>query len=155
VKEIGMCSREARHLAISIIIVICAHIACDRGMGPSPLGYAGEWTGTTSQGTPIRFSVSAADTVTSFTLAYNFSADCSGTLTYTQLALPIHTLNPPGPPPYDQPGFGYSTSSDDAASGTLIAGHFSSDRRSASGQFSLVYYGACGTVVGRWNATRR
>jgi hypothetical protein len=155
VKEIGMCSREARRLAISIVIVICAHIACDRGIGPSPLGYAGEWMGTTSQGTPIRFSVSAADTVTSFTLAYNFSADCSGTLTYTQLALAIHTLNPPGPPPYDQPGFGYSTSSDDGASGTLIAGHFSPDRRSATGQFSLVYYGACGTVVGRWNATRR
>jgi hypothetical protein len=154
VKEIGMCSREARRLAISIVIVICAHIACDSGTGPSPLGYAGEWTGTTSQGTPMRFSVSAADSVTSFTLAYNFSADCSGRLTYTDLALPIHTLNPPGPPPFDQPGFGYSTN-DDGARGTLIAGHFSPDRRSASGQFSLVHYGACDTVVGMWNATRR
>ena len=116
---------------------------------------SGRVDGNDLEGTPIQFSVSAADTVTSFILAYNFSADCSGTLTYTDLALPIHTLNPPGPPPFDQPGFGYSTSSDDGARGTLIAGHFSPDRRSASGQFSLVHYGACDTVVGRWNATRR
>ncbi len=44
-----------------MVIVICAHIKCDSGIGPSPVGYAGEWTGTTSQGPPIHFSVSAAD----------------------------------------------------------------------------------------------
>lgn len=150
-----MVSREVRRLVISVVIVISAHVACDGGASPTPLGYAGEWTGTTSQGTPIGFSVSAADTVTSFTLAYDFAADCTGTLAYTDLALEIHRLTPPGPPPYDQPGFGYATSSDDGARGTLIAGRFAPDRRSASGQFSLVRYGACGTVVGRWNATRR
>jgi hypothetical protein len=147
--------REARRLAISIGIVICAHVACKSPTAPSPLppGYAGEWAGTTVQGTPVQFSVSAADNVTSFTLTYNFSAVCSGTLTNTDLAVPIHKLDPPGPPPFDQPGFGFSTN--DGTSGTLIAGHFSPDRRTASGQFSLVHYGACGTVVGTWSASRR
>ena len=41
------------------------------------------------------------------------------------------------------------------ASGTFIAGQFSPDRRSASGQFNLVHYNGCGTVVGTWSARRR
>jgi hypothetical protein len=147
--------REALRLAISIGIVISAHNACESATAPSPVGYAGEWTGTTAQGTTVHFNVSAADEVTSFTLTYNFSAACSGKLTHTDLAARIHTLVPPGPPPFDQPGFGFSTKSDDGASGTAVAGHFSPDRRSASGQFTLVHYGACDTVVGTWSARRR
>jgi hypothetical protein len=124
-------------------------------MAPTPVGYKGEWDGTTMQGTPVHFSVSASDNVTSFTLRYNFTADCSGTLTVTDLTAPIHTLDPPAAPPYDQPGFGFSTRSNNGASGTLIAGVFSSDRRSAFGQFALLDYGSCGSVFGSWTATRR
>jgi hypothetical protein len=147
-----MWSRAARWLGV--LIAICAPVACGGGGGiaPSPVGYAGEWTGTTSNGPPIRFSVSAADTVTSITLVYSFSADCSGTLTYTDLAVPIRTSNPPGLPASDQLGFGYSTTN--GVNGTLIAGGFSPDRRSASGQFALVHFGACDTVVGTWTAQR-
>jgi hypothetical protein len=62
-------------------------------------------------------------------------------------------LDPPGPPPYDQPGFAFGTN--EVTSGTAINGHFSPDRRSASGQFTLVYYGACGDVIhGTWSARR-
>lgn len=150
-----MRSRAVRRLGITIATVICAHVACGGEIGPSPLGYVGEWTGTTSNGTPIRFSVSGADTVTSITLVYSFSVDCSGTLAYTNLAVPIHTLDPLGPPPYDQPGFGYATNGGAGAGATAIAGHFSPDRRFASGQFTLVRYGACGTVLGTWSASRR
>lgn len=146
--------QEARRLVITLGVVICAPVACKSATAPTPVGYAGEWTGTTAQGTLVRFGVSAADHVTSFTLTYNFSATCSGTLTYTDLAAAIHTLDPPGPPPFDQPGFGFSTT--DGTSGTVIAGHFSPDRRSASGQFSLIRHGACGdVVVGPWSASRR
>ena len=148
--------REARRLSPLAVLVACASIACggDNGVSPVPAGYAGEWVGTTTQGTAIRFSVSAADTVTSITLTYNFSAGCSGTLTYTNLAVAIHTLDPPGPPPFDQPGFGHSVNN--VTTGTLIAGHFSPDRRSASGQFTLVQFSGCdGVVVGSWNVTRR
>ena len=130
-----MGSRDARRLAIVIVIGSCAHIACDGGAAPTLVGYAGEWIGTTPQGTQINFTVSA-DTVTSITLAYNFSADCSGTLTYTNLAIPIQSLDFPGPPPYEQPGFGYGAN--EGTRETYIAGQFSPDRRSASGQFNLV-----------------
>lgn len=154
-EDIGMRTPVAVSLAVSTVVAICIQVACNRGPGisPSPIGYVGNWAGETEQGTPIDFSVSTTDTVTSITIVYNFSPVCSGTLAYTDLALPIHTLDPPGPPPFDQPGFGYATN--DGTKGTLIAGKFSEDRRSASGQFTLVQYGACDTVVSKWNATRR
>jgi hypothetical protein len=148
--------REARSLAIPIAIVIWVQVACNSATAPSPLppGYVGEWTGTTTEGTPVQFSVSPGDYVTSFVLTYNFSAACSGTLTNTDLGVPIHYLDPPGPPPYDQPGFTFGTN--DGTSATAIGGHFSPDRRSASGQFVLVRYGACGDVaLGKWSARRR
>jgi hypothetical protein len=147
--------REGRRLAISIGTVIFVHVGCNNATAPTPLppGYAGEWTGTTVQGTAVQFTV-AADSVTSFILTYNFSADCSSTLTNRNLAVPIRKQDPPGPPPYDQPGFAFGTN--EVTSGTAINGHFSPDRRSAAGQFVLVKYGACGdVVVGTWSARRR
>ena len=48
------------------------------------------------------------------------------------LAVPIRRLEPPGPPPFDQPGFAFGRLSDDLATATGINGHFSADRRSAS-----------------------
>ena len=150
---------SGRHLSLLSLIVVCAHIACggaDTGVSPLPPGYAGEWMGTTPTGTSIRFSVSEADTVSSITLTYNFSAGCAGTLVYTNLALSIHRLDPPAPPPFDQPGFGHSSTTDGGATGTLIGGYFSPDRRSASGQFTLVNYTGCDKVVlDQWSATRR
>lgn len=130
------------------------HVGCNNTAAPTPLppGYAGEWSGTTVQGTPVRFTVSG-DNVTSFILTYNFSAECSGTLTNTDLAVPIRYQDPPGPPPFDQPGFAFGTN--DVTSGTAIGGYFSPDRRSAAGEFVLVKYGACGTVRSTWSATRR
>jgi hypothetical protein len=144
--------RVTGRCVLCFALVISAQTACHNAVEPTPVGYAGEWTGTTTQGTPVRFSVSG-NAVTSISITYNFSPTCTGTLSYTSLAAEIHPLDPPGPPPFDQPGFGYSTT--DGMQGTLIAGHFSADRRSASGQFTLVRYGACETVVGSWTANRR
>ena len=151
---------DTRRLVIAASIAISAHVACASPTAPAPVpvpeGYAGEWTGTTQHGTPIRFSVSAADDVISVTLTYNFSATCSGTLTYTDLAVPIRSLDPPGPPPFDQPGFAFGRTSDDRVTATAINGVFSADRRSASGQFVLVGYSGCGpSVLGTWDARRR
>ncbi len=149
---------DSRRLVIAASIAIAAQVACDSPTAPTPVpaGYAGEWTGTTQHGTPIRFSVSAADDVTSITLTYNVSATCSGTLTYTDLAVPIHRQDPPGPPPFDQPGFAFGRLSDDSATATAIAGHFSPDRRSASGQFLLSRYSGCDpSFIGTWDANRR
>src|SRR5215207_6712926 len=103
--------RGARYLSVVAAILACTHIGCgsaDSGVSAVPPGYAGDWTGTSSQGTTFGFSVSEADIVSSITLTYNVSAGCSGTLSYTNLALSVHRLDPPGPPPFDQPGFGFA-----------------------------------------------
>ena len=43
---------------------------------------------TTTQGTPVRFSVSG-NAVTSISITYNFSPTCTGTLNYMRLAADI------------------------------------------------------------------
>jgi len=149
---------NTRRLVIAASLAISAQVACDSPTAPTPTpaGYAGEWTGTTQHGTPIRFIVSDANEVTSFTVTYNFSATCSGTLTYTDLAVPIHKLDPPGPPPFDQPGFAFGRMSDDRVTATAINGVFSAERRSVSGQFVLVGYSGCGpSVLATYDARRR
>ena len=147
--------RKARRLAIAIGVVSSVHAGCQSSTAPSPLtlppGYEGDWTGTTMQGTPVRFSVSA-DSVASFIVTYNFSDVCAGTLTHTNISVPIRHQDPPGPPPFDQPGFAFGTNN--VTNATAISGHFLADRRTAAGQFVLVKYGECGTVLGTWNATR-
>src|SRR5262249_24349043 len=124
--------------------------ACHNAVEPTPVGYAGEWTGTTRK-EPRSASVSLA--TPSLQFRSPTTSLCTGTLSYTSLAAEIHTLDPPRPPPFDQPGFAYSTT--DGMEGTLIGGHFSADRRSAYGQFTLVRYGACETVVSSWTANKR
>ena len=82
---------DTRRLVIAASFAISAHVACTSpttAPPPVPAGYVGEWTGTTQQGTPFRFSVSAVDEVTAITLTYNVSATCSGTITYTDLSVP-------------------------------------------------------------------
>ena len=74
-----MPSREARRLAILIGTLICVHVGCNSATAPSPLpaGYAGEWTGTTVEGTFVQFSVSATDHVT---------------LSYSRITFPLPAL---------------------------------------------------------------
>jgi hypothetical protein len=80
---------------LSFAFVISAQTACHNAVEPTRVGYAGEWTGTTTQGTPVRFSVSG-NAVTSISITYNFSPTCTGSLSYTSLAADIHTFDPPG-----------------------------------------------------------
>src|SRR5215510_8728529 len=65
-----------------LVLLISAQTACHNGVEPTPVGYAGEWIGTTAQGTPVRFSVSG-NVVTSISITYNFSPACADTLSYT------------------------------------------------------------------------
>jgi hypothetical protein len=100
--------------------------------------------------------VSTDNQVTFVTLTYNVSATCSGTFTYTDVAVPIHPLVPPGPPPFDQPGFAFGRLSDDRTTGTAISGYFSADRQLASGQFILSGFSGCDPgFMGTWNARRQ
>lgn len=147
------CRRIAR--AILMALVVCSWTACGADkVSTTPTGYAGEWTGTTTQGTTISFSVSPTDTVTAITFDYNdVVSHCAGTVTLRSLALPIVTPEPLQPPPFGQPGFSYQTQAADGTRAIQIEAHFP-DHRTASGQFLLFKYDdACMVTGGNWSAT--
>jgi hypothetical protein len=82
-------------------------------------------------GAPVSFSVSG-EQVTSFALAFNFSSACSGSVTSPGPA-PIRMQVPPGPPPFDQPGFAMGWPQAPSEWGIALYGAFSRDRLSVSG----------------------
>jgi hypothetical protein len=64
-------------------------VACSDGpTSPSASSLSvGQWSGTTTQGMPIAFTVSSDEAVTTITVAYSFNS-CSGTQTFSNLSVP-------------------------------------------------------------------
>ena len=126
-------------------------------LGGSSLS-AGEWQGTTSQGKPIAFTVSADEKVTSITVGYAFN-DCSGTREFNELKVataPDLTCLP-GPCPRTAASyraFGFSDGTVTGGPYTQINGVFL-PRNQAKGQAIFRDYPNCGTATVQWAATRR
>ena len=123
---------------------------------PSPgetLRYDGQWSGTTSQGKPITFTVSSDQKVTAITVEYNFGG-CSGLHTFPGLNLEI--AYPPfrTTPLTPGPGFGYGSGSPESPNYTQIAGWFTSTTV-ANGTVAFGGYPGCGNAVGIWTAGKR
>ena len=139
----------------SLALFLCALIiACgDSPSAPSGAadGYDGQWSGTTSQGARITFTV-AGQKVTAITLGYNFNG-CSGTHAFTNLSLDIGTPPNPGAPTLG-PGFGYGSGNPEVGNYTQILGNFTSSSR-VTGSVIFGNYSGCGTAIGIWNATRQ
>jgi hypothetical protein len=114
--------------------------------------YEGQWSGTTSQGRPIAFTVSSAQKVTAISIGYSFNG-CAGTNTFSNLNLDIG--NPPNPgSPSLGPSFGYGSGPPDGANYTQILGSFGSTT-AATGSMTFGAYSGCGTAIGIWTAARR
>ena len=118
---------------------------------------AGDWTGTTAQGSPITFTVSAEDKVTSLTIGYSFSG-CSGSRSFTNLSLdmaPVSCTSPSCPPGLPSVlAFSYSATSNDGAT-TRVGGGFPL-AATAEGLADFTEYPGCGSASQvRWSATRR
>jgi len=139
--------------------LLCAVVAsaCSSNSAPptSPPGvmanYEGQWSGMTSQGMRISFTI-ADQKVTSLDVGYNFNG-CAGTNTYSNLSLAIGY--PPNPAaPYMGPGFGFGSGSPDRPNYTQIYGTFSSGT-AANGSMIFGEYSGCGNSLGIWSATRK
>jgi hypothetical protein len=114
--------------------------------------YDGQWSGTTSQGRPITFTVSSEQKVTAITVGYSFNG-CSGMNTFSNLNLDIG--NPPNPTsPSLGPSFGYGSGPADGPNYTQVLGSFTAST-SATGSVIFGGYSGCATAVGSWTATRR
>jgi hypothetical protein len=138
-------------------MVLCASLsACgDAPTTPSSGGaarYDGEWSGTTSQGRPIAFTVSSAQKVTAITIDYNFNG-CSGANTFSNLSLDIGT--PPNPnAPSLGPSFGYGSGPPDGPNYTQVLGSFTAST-TATGSVIFGGYPGCANAVASWTATKR
>jgi hypothetical protein len=141
------------------IVAGCAAVgACNNGGVTSPItsgsSYTGEWSGTTSQGVPISFSVSADQTVTSITVGFRFNG-CSGSNTFSNLSLQIgQSPFPPRQPTPTDPGFGFGSGPPEGADYTQVLGTFTSSQTS-TGSLSLLNFTNCGNALATWNATKR
>jgi hypothetical protein len=114
------------------------------GGGP---GYAGEWSGTTAQGQPISFTVSADQKVTAVSAGYVFSG-CSGMERLSNLSETIMQLSTGG---FAQFGQSLADGRGISVTITFVA------ERSASGV--VVFYGppSCGSTGSgsQFNASKR
>jgi hypothetical protein len=141
-----------------VTIAWCAVICACGPTSPSSAALDGQWSGTTSQATPITFTVSSDQRVTAITVGYSFNG-CSGMQTFSNLNLetaPMVTCIP-GPCPSgvsSYRAFSYSTGSIGSPF-TTVNGLFTLTTR-AEGQVSFRDYPSCGTAVGiAWTATKR
>jgi hypothetical protein len=137
--------------------------ACGGPASPSATNQSlsiGEWSGTTSQGMPIAFSVSQDEKVTTLTLGYRFNS-CSGTQTFSNLSLPTapDVTCVPGPCPMTVSSYrAFSFADGSRLNGqpnTSVNGLFLPGNR-AEGQAGFNDYAGCGTAAGvTWTALRR
>jgi hypothetical protein len=116
------------------------------------VGFEGQWSGTTSQGRPISFTVSRDQKVTALTLGYNFGA-CSGSKTFSNLDLGI--ASGPNPATSLGPAFELDSGSPEDPNATRVFGAFGSSA-TASGFMVFFNYQGCGEFVsGLWSASKR
>jgi hypothetical protein len=141
-----------------LVLASCAlSSACQGNPTELPAGYAGQWNGTTSQGS-IAFTVSADEKVTALTIGYSFNG-CSGTQSFSNLNLDIspNVTCIPGPCPAGVQsfrGFGYASGPIEGPF-TSVNGVFLSTTR-AEGSVGFRDYPGCGSAIGiPWTATRR
>ncbi len=105
----------------------------------------------------MSFTVSPEQRVTSITVNYALNG-CSGSATFTGLAVDIATVQrPPGNPgagPFDNLGFGYASGGPQGANSINLTGAFTSTG-TATGVTIYSDFHGCGSGVATWNATRR
>jgi hypothetical protein len=91
-------------LLVLIVSILTAACGSSSPAGPSSSGYDGQWSGTTSQGTAITFTVSG-QRVTSISFTYDFSG-CVGTKQLQNVSVLI-LANSQSPPPASGTGPGF------------------------------------------------
>ena len=145
-------------VALLLIAAICGQVACAGGTVTTPDGlgltYAGEWMGTTSEGTAIAFDVSDGNIVTQITVGRD-NGGCRDAQTFSSLSL---TIGAPGLPGRAQvpssPGFGFGSGSPEGPNFVQVLGKFSSTQL-AQGTVTFLNFERCGNTVAFWTATRR
>lgn len=141
-----------------VTIAWCALMSACSPTTPSSAALDGQWSGTTSQGTPITFTVSSDQKVTAITVGYSFNG-CSGVQTFSNLNLETAPMVTCIPGPCSSTvssfrAFSYSAGSIDGPF-TTVNGRFTL-LTMAEGQVGFRDYPGCGTAARiAWTATKR
>lgn len=152
--------RNARQRLMVLAAVIAS--ACGNAptapSAPSTLT-VGQWSGTTAQGAPISFSVSADEVLTTITVGHSFNG-CTGTETFSNVNLPTKSDVSCIPAPCSAAitsyrSFSYSNRAFGSERYISVNGLFFPAGR-AEGQVVFTGYPSCGTGASvPWTATRR
>ena len=160
-----MSAAGRRTFVITAMCVCLAAAGCGGSSSPTtptaPRGYSGQWNGTTQQGQPITFTISADEKLTSIVVGYNFNG-CSGTQTYSNLSLEIKPQIECIPAPCPADLSSYRSIAHDAGDpfqgpSTSIRGFFAENQGLLIGQGAAYFrnYPGCGTAQTGWSVTRR
>jgi len=146
------------NVALLLLAGIGGQAACAGGPATTPDGlgrtYAGEWMGTTSDGTAIAFDVSDGNIVTHITLGRD-NRGYRDAQTFSGLSLMIGESDLPGRGPMSsRPGFGFGSGSAEGPNFVQVLGQFSSTQ-SAQGTVTFLNFERCGNTVAFWTATKR
>src|SRR5262245_49493042 len=136
-----------RFCGFSLVVTVAA--ACSSPTAPTPAvtsRTAGQWSGTTSQGLPIGFSVSADEILTEITIGYRVNG-CSGSQTFSNLSVRTapEVFCMPAPCPANVTSyraFGYSSRTSISGPGIDINGLFLPGNR-AEGQANFRDFPGC------------
>jgi hypothetical protein len=144
-------------LSVGLVVVD----ACSGPTAPTPAATslsAGRWSGTTSQGKALTFTVSKEEMLTEISIGYQVNG-CSGVQTFADLnvrtAPEVICVGPcpAGVSSFRQ--FAYSSGSPGRGPTTAVNGLFLPGNR-AEGRASFLEYQDCGTESAvTWTATRR
>ena len=146
------------NVALLLLAGICGQGACAGGPATRSDGlgrtYAGEWMGTTSEGTAIAFDVSGGSIVTHITIGRD-NRGCRDAQTFSSLSLMIGESDLPGRVPMpSSPGFGFGSGAPEGPNFVQVLGQFSSTQ-SAQGTVTFLNFERCGNTVAFWTATKR
>ena len=146
------------HVTLLLLAGICGQTACAGRTATTPDGlgrtYAGEWMGTTSEGTAIAFDVSDGNIVTHISVGRD-NRGCRDTQTFSDLSLMIGESHLPGRVPMSSsPGFGFGSGSPEGPDFVQVLGQFSSTQ-AAQGTVAFLNFERCGNTVALWTATKR
>lgn len=144
---------------VAWLLCVCVTTACCGGRVTAPgdlnRSYTGEWSGATSQGATITFTVSPLNVVTSITVGHHFNG-CRETRTFSGLSLDVGggSALPGRAPTSARPGFGFGSGSPEAPNFVQVTGQFTSSQ-AASGTVTFLNFAPCGHAIALWNATKR
>jgi hypothetical protein len=140
-------STHGPRLLIAIVSILLG--SCESGLTtPTGAGYAGEWIGTTSQATPITFSVSSSERLTKVAVGYSFSSCTGSTSLAPDVPLERSTV------PVEVRLVDYESAPPGTPNRMLFHFLFTSTTQ-AQGMVTFADFTGCGTVNATWTAVRR